>query len=320
MRITPRRLVVTGTVLVDIELHLAEFPKPGGVAMASRAIVTAGAGYNVLAGAARLGLPAAYAGFVGTGPFGTVVSRALAARGIPVLLPPREDEDTGFDVGLVRAGSDSQPTFIGWAGAESRLTVADLRNLALESGDAVYVSGYDLWYPEAGAALTEWIPEIGPDRLLVFDPGPLVGEIPAERLEVAIGRADVLSLNASEAAMLAGGPDPSALAAALARRVPDSGWVVLRAGADGCWVASRDTPARHVPARPAVPVDPTGAGDIHVATLVARLATGQDVPEAARWANVAASLAVERAGPDAGPTATELGQAMAAIAGRSPGL
>jgi sugar/nucleoside kinase (ribokinase family) len=312
MRLTPRRLVVTGTVMVDIELHLAEFPRPGEVAMASRAIVTAGAGYNVLAGAVRLGLPAAFAGFVGTGPFGAVVSRALAARGIPVLLPPREDEDTGFDVGLVQTGTDRQPTFIGWPGVESRLTLAALRSLALAPGDAVYVSGYDLWFPAAGAALTEWLPDIGADRLLVFDPGPLAGEIEPARLGAAIGRADILSLNTSEAAKLTDGPDPAALAAALARRVPASGWVVLRAGADGCWVASHDTPARHVPARRAVPVDPTGAGDIHVATLVARLAAGEDPPEAARWANVAASLAVERPGPDVGPTATELAQAVAA--------
>jgi sugar/nucleoside kinase (ribokinase family) len=305
--------------MVDIQLHLAAFPEPGGVTTARRAIVTPGAGYNLLAGAARLGLPAAYAGLVGTGPFGSMVRRALAAQGIPVLLPPREDEDTGFDVGLVQAGADSQPTFIGWPGAESRITLADLRSVRLADGDAVYVSGYDLWYPDAGAALTEWISELGAARLLVFDPGPLAGEIEPGRLGTAIGRADILSLNVLEAAMVAGGDDraglagagagPGALAGALARRTRADGWVIVRAGADGCWVAGQDTPARHLAARRAAVVDPTGAGDIHVAALVARLAAGQGILEAARWANVAASLAVERTGPDAGPTATELAEA-----------
>ncbi len=219
MRIIPRRLVVTGTVMADILLYLDGFPEQGGAAVASRAIVAAGAGYNLLAGATRLGLPAAYAGLVGSGPFGTVVRQALAGIAVPVLLAPRDDEDTGFDVGLVQASAPGQPTFIGWPGVESRLRLSDLRSLALTPGDAVYLSGYDLWYPEAGAALTEWISGLGRAYLLVFDPGPLAGQIEAARLDAAIGRADILSLNVSEAAMLTDGHDPAALAAALARRM-----------------------------------------------------------------------------------------------------
>jgi len=311
MRIIPRRLVVTGTVMADILLYLDRFPEQGGAAVASRAIVAAGAGYNLLAGATRLGLPAAYAGLVGSGPFGTVVRQALAGIAVPVLLAPRDDEDTGFDVGLVQASAPGQPTFIGWPGVESRLRLSDLRSLALTPGDAVYLSGYDLWYPEAGAALTEWISGLGRAYLLVFDPGPLAGQIEAARLDAAIGRADILSLNVSEAAMLTDGHDPAALAAALARRMADAARVVLRDGADGCWAASHDSPARHIPPRRTTAVDPTGAGDIHVATLIARLAAGQDFLEAARWANIAASLAVEQAGPSAGPTESELARAVA---------
>jgi sugar/nucleoside kinase (ribokinase family) len=310
MRLTPRRLVVTGTVMVDLLLYLDGFPEPGGAAIASRAIVAAGAGYNLLAGATRLSLPAAYAGLVGSGPFGTVVRQALAAIAVPVLLAPRDDEDTGFDVGLVLASTPGQPTFIGSPGVESRLTLSDLRGLAIMPGDAVYLSGYDLWYPEAGAALGEWTSGLDGAYLFVFDPGPLAGQIEAARLDAAIGRADILSLNVSEAAMLADGHDPAALAATLAQRIPAAGWVVLRAGPDGCWVASRDTPARHIPARRTTAVDPTGAGDIHVATLLARLAARQDFAEAAWEANIAASLAVEHPGPNAGPTASELALAV----------
>jgi sugar/nucleoside kinase (ribokinase family) len=309
MRTTPRRLVVSGTILVDILLYLDEFPRHGTAALASQAIVAAGAGYNLLAGAARLGLPAAYAGFVGSGPFGTVVRRALAEIAVPVLLAPRADEDTGFDVGLVQAGRPGQPTFIGWPGVESRLRLPDLRALELTPGDAVYLSGYDLWYPEAGAALSQWTSELDLAYLVVFDPGPLAGRIETARLDMVIGRADILSLNASEAAMLAGPGGPAPLAAALAQRMSSSAWVVLRDGAHGCWIAGQQTPPRHIPPRPASPVDPTGAGDIHVATLLARLAAGLDFAQAAWWANIAASLAVERLGASAGPSAAELARA-----------
>ena len=53
-----------------------------------------------------------------------------------------------------------------------------------------------------------------------------------------------------------------------------------------------------------------GAGDAHVAALLARLSLGDDPARAAWVANVAASLAVERAGPATGPTANELGAAL----------
>jgi sugar/nucleoside kinase (ribokinase family) len=311
LRLTPRRLVVTGTVIVDILLYLDEFPEPGEAAIASRAVVAAGAGYNLLAGAARLGLPAAYAGLVGSGPFGTIVRRALADIAVPVLLAARDGGDTGFDVGLVRTTIPGQPTFIGSPGVESDVALGDLRDLAVGPGDAVYLSGYDLWYPKAGAAWAEWTAGLGAECLLIFDPGPLAGQIEATRLDAAIGRADILSLNAAEAAVLADGHDPAALAGALTHRVPAPGWVVLRAGADGCWIAGHDTAPRHVQPRAATVVDPTGAGDIHVATMIARLAAGQDIAEAARWANIAASLAVERTGPGAGPTARELASAVA---------
>jgi sugar/nucleoside kinase (ribokinase family) len=305
VRLAPARLVVVGSVMVDILLYLDRMPEPGGVVIADRSIVAAGAGYNLLAGAARLGLPAAYGGVVGGGLFGEVVRRALTEIRVPCLLPGRE-EDTGFDVGLVQPGSGRQPTFLGAPGAESRLTLADLRGIGLDPGDAVYLSGYDLWYPDTGPALETWIAELGPELLFVFDPGPLVAGIPAGSLAAAVARADLISLNVTEARALAGQADPPGLAEMLARRIPPRGWAVVRGGGDGCWVAPHRGRARHVPARPAQAVDTTGAGDAHVAALLARLAAGDDVMRAARWANIAASLAVEREGPSTCPTAAEL--------------
>jgi sugar/nucleoside kinase (ribokinase family) len=311
MMLRPRRLVVVGTIMVDILLYLERLPEPGGAAIASRSAVTPGAGYNLLAAAVRLGLPAAHAGLVGGGPFGNMVVTALDELGVRLLLP-RRDEDTGFDVGLVELGSGRQPTFLGAPGVESRLTPADLASIPLGPADAVYVSGYDLWYPGQGAALASWVSGLGPELLVVFDPGPLAGELAPAWLEAVTGRAGILSLNIAEATQLAGEAGPARLAELLVQRVGAEGWVVLRAGADGCWVASRGRPAEHIPARPARPVDTTGAGDAHVATLVARMAAGDDILRAARWANAAASLVIEQAGPSTSPSHNELADAMAA--------
>lgn len=306
----PRRLVLVGSVLVDILLYVAGLPPRGGDLLAERTLIATGGGFNVLAGAARLGLPAAYAGRVGDGPFGAQTARDLAQAGVTLLLPLVAGEETGFDVGL--AEPDGIRTFITAPGCESRLTPDDLARLTLSPGDAVYISGYDVLYPVSGAALATWLPALDPSVLLVLDPGPLAAEIPAARLQPILARTSLLSLNAREAAVLTGADAPAEAARLLAARVAPEGWVVVRAGERGCWLAARTDAPLHVPARPTDAVDPTGAGDAHVAAFLARLAAGDTLRDAAWAANVAASLAIERRGPATCPTAGELDRALRA--------
>ena len=308
LRIRPRRLLLVGSVLVDILMYVDRLPERGGDRVARRALLTSGGGFNVLVAAARLGMPVAYAGLVGDGPMGTRVMTDLAAAGISLVLPRAAGEDTGFDVGLVE--SDAERTFVTAPGVESRLHQADLNAVPVLPGDAIYVSGYDLYYPISGAALEEWLPRLGSQNLLVIDPGPLVAEIPGERRERVLSRTDLVSLNAREVGLLTGATNLPGAASRLVPRLAPGGWVVARAGAQGCWVASESQPPWHVPARPARALDTTGAGDAHVATLLARLAAGDDMRAAARVANIAASIAVERNGPATGPTARELEEAL----------
>ena len=53
-------------------------------------------------------------------------------------------------------------------------------------------------------------------------------------------------------------------------------------------------------------VDTNGAGDAHAGAFLAALAAGFPRAQAARRANAAAAIAVTRAGPATGPTASEL--------------
>src|SRR5688500_20346511 len=99
-----RRLVLVGSVIVDIVLYVEALPERGGGVVASRSMTTAGGGFNVLSAAARQGLPSAYAGLVGTGPFGAQVRGALVAEAGALLRPePGMRRDTGVCVALVEA-------------------------------------------------------------------------------------------------------------------------------------------------------------------------------------------------------------------------
>lgn len=308
-RLQPRRLVLTGSILVDVLMYVDRLPERGGDLVARQSLVTSGGGFNVLVGAARLGMPAAYAGRVGDGTMGTQVMIDLRASNIPVLLPRSIGEDTGFDIGFVEP--DGERTFATSPGVEARLSLADLRSIPLRDGDALYVSGYDLCYPVSGAALANWLPTLSRNCLLVIDPGPLAAAIPADRLQPVLHRCDILSLSAREASLLTGETNIQLAALRLAPLIASGGFVVARDGSRGCWLASSTLAPVHIPARPTHVVDSTGAGDAHVAALLAHLALGDDILAAARIANVAASLSVEKTGPATGPTASELAAALA---------
>jgi sugar/nucleoside kinase (ribokinase family) len=310
VRIQPRRLVLVGSVVVDVLLYVDRLPDRGGDLLARRLVAGAGGGFNVLVAAVRLGMEAAYGGRTGMGVLGVRARAALEEAGIVVLLRPDQLADTGMVLGLVEP--DGERTFVTAPGTESRLTPADLRGLPLRAGDAVYVSGYDLVYPVSGQSLEEWLPELADDLLVAIDPGPLVADIPARRLQRVLGRTDLLSLSAGEAAILSGIQDPPGAAARLVGRLAAGALVVVRTGAGGCWLAAAAAAPLHLRGRPAQVIDTTGAGDTHTAAFLARLSFGDDPPRAAILANVAASITVERAGPGTGPTAAELQAALEA--------
>jgi 2-dehydro-3-deoxygluconokinase len=91
--------------------------------------------------------------------------------------------------------------------------------------------------------------------------------------------------------------------------------VVLKCGAEGAWFAEApgDAP-QHVPAHAVQARDATGAGDCFDGSLLARLAAGDALPQAVRYADVAAALSTRAPGAVAPiPHRDEVLQAMQAL-------
>ena len=229
----PRRLVFAGEAIVDVVMRIPALPPRGGDVLAESSEVTAGGGFNVMAAAARQGLPVLYAGGHGTGPWGDVVRAALAAEGIGLLRPADPDRDTGFDVAFVEP--DAERTFVTHLGAEAVRGPAAWDEVAAEPGDAVYVSGYGLVAPDSGPGLGDWAAALPSGVLLFVDPGPMVAQIPAPVLDPVLARCDWLSCNQREAAILAGlGPaDGPALSGAGANGAVANGASASGTGAGG---------------------------------------------------------------------------------------
>ncbi len=113
-----------------------------------------------------------------------------------------------------------------------------------------------------------------------------------------LGRVDVLIVNRSELALLAGEAEPatSVQAARMAGRLSGPAAVVVTLGSDGAVLVGGGA----VTEVPAVPVervvDPTGAGDTFTGALADALVRGEALDDAVRWAVEAAAIAVTAAG------------------------
>ncbi len=304
------RLLYLGNVVVDIVLDVPALPRRGGDVLARGSQLTPGGGFNVMAAAARQGLPVAYAGAHGSGPFADLARAGLAAEGIEVLQPARPDLDTGFVVAVV--DDTAERTFLTSPGAEATLTAADLAGVTACPGDAAALSGYGLVHPGHRGALLGWLAQLPAENTVVFDPGPLVASIPPDTLDRVLRRADWLTCNAREALLLTGEARPAAALCALADRVAGHGrpgaGVLVRTGPDGCLLAFSATNTVAVPGFSVTELDSNGAGDTHTGAFIAALAMGVDARQAARHANAAAAFSVTRRGPATAPTASELAQ------------
>ena len=300
-----QRLLFAGEALVDLLMWVPALPERGGDRLATSSGVAVGGGFNVMAAAARQGLPVRYAGGHGTGPWGDLVRSALGREKIGILRPPDPRADTGFDVALVEPAGER--TFVTSLGAES-LPAPDGWDPALATpGDAVYVSGYGLVAPASGPQLGAWAAALPAGVTLFIDPGPLVADIPAAVLAPVLARVDWWSCNQREAALLTGTPEPADAARQLRARMPQAS-VMVRAGAQGCVLAAPGTEPTPIPAPLVNAVDTTGAGDAHAGVFLARLAAGLAPAQAAAQANAAAALSTTRTGPATAPDRDELEQ------------
>jgi ribokinase len=296
----PQRMVLIGSVIGDLMFRVPSLPPRGGDLLGRAEPLQAGGGFNVIAAASRLGMPTAFLGLVGTGPIGGILRTAMADAGTELLLSA-PIEDTGICVGFVEP--DGERTFVTSNGIESRLEPSDLAGIRLWPADAAYLSGYDLAYEVNGATISEWVPAAKP--ALVFDPGPLVGEIAPDRLAAILPFTWILTLNARELRLITGTDDPAAALGLALEMIPAGGYVLARDGKKGCVVATRESRVG-VPAPVVTAVDTTGAGDAHTGSLLAALHDGLGMVEAATRANAAAAFSVTRQGSATAPTPAEL--------------
>ena len=129
---------------------------------------------------------------------------------------------------------------------------------------------------------------------------------PHPELEVWLSKIDVLVLSLTD---LFG--DRTAMIPLLT----SAGLGVETLGPKGCKVYHKGR-ITHIPVKPEVEVDPTGAGDIFAAAFFIRYREGGDFIKAAQFANACASLSVQKAGLESIPSLAEVEAHLVELYGR----
>lgn len=299
------RLVHIGSAVVDYVYRIDALPAPGTEKTASSFAQVAGGGFNMMVAATRTGMTVVFGGQLGSGPNGDFLRAAFAAAGIETLTPPSPVMDSGNCVAMI--SSDAERTFVSWPGAESVLSLDMMAPVAVAPDDWVFTSGYTLSYPNSRDALTDWIEALPANIPFVFDPTPVISDIPRPILSRVLARTTWLSCNATEAADIAGEGDVEALAARLlAEHCPQATGVVIRSAAKGCHVRLADGAAQTIAGFKVAAIDTNGAGDTHIGAFVSALSRGEHPFEAARYANAAAAISVTRHGGSSAPSDAEI--------------
>jgi ribokinase len=288
------RIVVVGSLNADLVVRTARFPQPGETLTGSElAVIPGGKGANQAVAAGRLGGDVTMVGAVGDDAHGSLLLESLSSSGVDVTRIARRDDvatgtavitvdDAGENTIIVSPGANGTLTPDRIGGAWTALDGAGVVCLCLEVPiDTVLETA------RRGAAA---------GALVLLNLSPY-GPVPEEVLQAT----GVLLVNEHEAADLAG-VDPEEAgweATATALRSHGIRRAVVTTGAAGSVVIDGEAAPTPVPSPTVDAVDTTGCGDAFMGALALRLAAGDELVDAARFASTVGSYAATGAGAQA---------------------
>ncbi|MBD9552210.1 ribokinase [Pantoea sp. PNT01] len=286
------KVCVFGSFNLDVVAVMRRFPLPGESLTAHNSMMGAGGkGANQATAALRAGARVHYIGKVGNDDFGLFARRHLEKTGFDAItLFTCKEKPTGNALIYV-AGDDAENMISVYPGANTTVTAAEVTRCqpTVAAADILLVqlennlSAIQRMVDNARASGT----------FVILNPAPW-----QKISDALLAKVDLLTPNSTEASQLSGVTVTDFASARRAAEVlhrKGARQVIITLGIAGA-LLSTPVQQQRIPLFPAQPRDTTGAGDAFNGALAARLASGEDLPQAARFAAAFASLCVERAG------------------------
>jgi len=306
------RVFVAGSINMDVVATADRHPRVGET-VAGKAVLyfPGGKGANQAVSAAKLGAPTTLIGRLGTDAFGHDLKTFLAAQGVDLsFVKDTAEIHTGTAI-ITVANADN--TIVVVPGANAHVSAADVAAAPLAKGD-IAVSQFEIPLATISAFFNR---ARAAGATTILNPAPAIA-FGAELLDLV----DILILNETELSLLArtelrDSDEPARfIEAARALRGDRDMIVCVTLGKRGVVAPAGDEPLI-IPGRAVRAVDTTGAGDCFVGAVAAQLAAGKSIRDALDYANIAASICVQRMG--AAPSMPTLVEVAAVISTRRPG-
>jgi ribokinase len=299
------RVFVAGSINMDVVATADRHPRIGETVAGKEVLYfPGGKGANQAVAAAKLGAPTTLIGRLGRDAFGAELKAFLAAQDIDLSLLRETPEVHSGTAIITVANADN--TIVVIPGANALVGADDIAAASLAKGD-VAVSQFEIPLP-AIAAFFKRARVAGATTIL--NPAPAIG-FDAALLDLI----DILILNENELGWLAKvelrDRDDHAHLIDAARSLQigqnkRDRIICVTLGKRGVLALVGDEPLV-IPGRAVEAVDTTGAGDCFVGAVAAQLAQGKPIRDALDYANVAASICVQRMGAAPSmPTAQEV--------------
>lgn len=275
-----RHLLVAGSANLDFVVRASHVPAPGETVLGRDfATFPGGKGANQAVACAKAGgAPTRMLLALGDDAFAAPLEASLREAGVEPFIVRTPEQPTG--TAFICLSDDAENAITVAPGANGALradhlpSLDDVSHLLLQLETPL--EAVAAWAVAARAAGVKVLLNAAPAR-----------ELPAALLDAT----DLLIVNEGELALLSG--ESSGVSAGLAKLgVPG---VVVTLGARGC-VARIDGELHVQPAFAVQAVDTTAAGDTFCGALAARLAQGDGIGDALRYASAASAIACTRLG------------------------
>jgi ribokinase len=298
------KVLIAGSINMDVVATAGRHPLPGETVSGKELhFIPGGKGANQAVAAAKLGATTYMIGKLGSDAFADTLEKFLRSQGLKMDYVQRTP-DAATGTALIVVADSGENSIVVVPGANETLRKVDIEQVVIQSGD-ILVSQFEVPLDTIDRFFT---------RGKVAGARTLLNPAPAkESVGSLLEQADILVLNETELAFFLRikEVDDAALKTSTRQLQGTADQIIIvTLGARGIFVLE-GTDDYMIAGRKVEAVDTTGAGDCFVGALASQLSKNMAVKEAVAYANIAASISVQRLGAGTSmPTDEEVGQVM----------
>lgn len=288
-----KKIVVLGSINVDIILNIARLPLPGEtMAMHDRSTAGGGKGANQAIAAVRAGAETSFIAKIGQDRSADFMLDTFKYDGLNIDYVTQDDK-AGTGQAYILLDDNGQNSILIYGGANQTITTEDIQNAseAIANADCMITE----FETPIAASIEAFKIAKANNVLTILNPAPAKTDIPEELLKLT----DIIVPNETEAEAITGikVTDEASMVAA-ANKLHSMGVknVIITVGANGSFY-SVDEKTGFVNAYKVNTVDTTAAGDTFIGYLASKLNPDLDnIEEAMKFASKASSITVQTKG------------------------